>query len=109
MKEAASNASSLRESQVRVVPTSVIRERLKGKMPVCNKCGLERLHHYCIEKRCPKKELVCLACDVNAHTGSHFTHRFCYVLPLIVKAASRNMEDASEYIRDYLTNVKQEV
>jgi hypothetical protein len=109
MKEASSNMSSLRGSQVKPMAVSAMRERLKGKTPICSKCGLERLNHYCVEKRCPKKELLCLSCDVNNHLGSHFTHRFCYVLPLVMKAASRNMEDASEYIRDYLINVKLEV
>lgn len=78
-------------------------------MPLCSKCGLERLSHYCIEKKCPNKELLCIACDVNSSAGSHFLHRFCYILPLTMKAANGNMEDASEYIREYLTNVKQEV
>ena len=109
MKEASSHYNSLRGSQVRPISAAVIRERLKGKMPICTKCGLERLNHYCIQKKCPRKELLCVNCVVNSYTGSHFTHRFCYVLPLIMKASSRNMEDASEYIRDYLTNVKQEV
>jgi hypothetical protein len=101
--------NSLRSSQVSGVSCSSIKEKLKGKIPICNKCNVERLHHYCIEKKCTRRELLCVTCDVDSHLGMHFTHRFCYVLPLLIKAVCKNMEEASEYIREFKNNIAQEI
>jgi hypothetical protein len=50
-----------------------------------------------------------VACDVNSQRGVHFTHRFCYILPLLIKAVCKNMEEASEYFRDFKNSIVQEI
>lgn len=102
-------SSPSRSSYSKLPNCTHAKDMLKGKIPTCQKCKSEKLSHYCVEKKCLKKELICIACDVENLAGDHFTHRFSYILPLLVHPVSKNLEDASESIREFRNIIKTEI
>lgn len=50
-----------------------------------------------------------MSCDVDNLSGPHFSHRFSYILPLLIQPVSKNLDEASESIREFRNVVKAEI
>lgn len=66
-----------------------------------------KLVYRCMEPTCINSDLICPKCDVYPLNGNHFSHSYCYILPLLFTDSYQEaLKDIKNQTTDYLLRLE---